>query len=667
MSDTDTNEAPSVDEPRADKAQDKGAEVVRWLKEIAKASDFEEKWRERADKVVKRYRDEREATEDGENRASQFNILYANTQVLKGQMYQRTPVPDVRRRFADKDPVGRQAALILQRALSYTNDSYDFDGVMSNVVEDALLPGRGVPIVKYKPTMSEDGQQVVYEETCAEYVEWKWFRMSPATRWGKVRWIAFGELLTRGELVKQFGEDAGSKCALDWHPKDKETEPDYARALVWMVWDKTSRKLIAVCKGYPDAPLLDVDDPLRLEGFWPIPKPLYAATETTCNMIPVPEYIQYQDLAIELDAVTERISKLVDALRRRGIYDSSQPELARLADAGDNQFIPAENFAALLEKGGIDKVFAELPIDRLAQVILSLYQQRDQIKGLLYEVTGISDIVRGNTKANETLGAQQLKAQYSGSRINTRQKEVAKLARDIMRLEAEIIAEHFSPETLKQMTGPELWFIEQNVPGLDGRPQMQKVDATEQIMQLLRDDKLRGFRVDIETDSTIQPHAEEEQKNRVEFLGAVTKYIAEVSPLVAQGAMPMDVAKEFLSFSARGFKVSPQLEEAIDKLGGDADEQKQGKARQQELQQAQQQAEMRKVNAEAEKAEAEARKVQIEVEILQQQLAMGAAPVAAQQVPGNVGVPQAPAGMQMLPQGSPMGIQQPAPMQGGVL
>src|SRR5690606_21718156 len=105
----------------------------------------------------------------------------------------------------------------------------------------------------------------------------------------------------------------------------------------------------------------------------------------------------------------------------------------------------------------------------------------------------------------------------------------------------------------------DLWMIEVNG---------KKVDATEQIMSLLRNDRLRGFRVDIETDSTVQPDAVEEQRNRVEFVMMVEKLIAGAGPALQSGLMPPDVLKEFISFGARGFKMSPQLEEALDKLGG---------------------------------------------------------------------------------------------------
>ena len=574
-----------------------------WLREIRMAGSHEEKWRKRARKVLERYRDE-EASEE-ETRTSKFNILFANTEVLRGVIYQKTPVPDVRRRFLEKDQTGREAATILQRALAFCIDSYDFDGVMSGIVEDYLLPGRGLGRVKYVPTfgpvmdqagqpvLDEAGQpqqQVVYEVVESDYVEWDMVRISPAKRWKKVRWVAFGELLTRDELVKQFGEQIGRACKLDWAPKDKEKDDDiFKRALVWTIWDKPSKKVYVVSAGLPDKPLKVLDDPLKLKDFFPCPEPIYAI-KNTGTMVPIPEYCQYQDQAIELDNLTARIEALTDALRRRGVYNGNYPELQKLANASDNEFIAVEKFSEMVEKGGIDKAMWEAPIDGIAAVILKLMEQREAVKQIIYEVTGLADVVRGVSHASETLGAQQLKARYANSRTGPRQKSVQNMARDLLRLKAEIIAEKFSPQTLAQMTGVDLAMNDQEKAAIQTQLQAaqaagQKVKPPakltkptwEQIMQVLRSDQLRGFRIDIETDSTVQPDAVEEQKNRVELLGAITSFVTGIGPAVQSGAVPMETAKELLSFGVRGFKVSPQLEDMLDSIG-DSDKEEQAPA-----------------------------------------------------------------------------------------
>lgn len=602
--------------------------TARWLREIELAGHHEKDWRKRGLKVIERYRDE---CNNKESANPKFNILYANTEVLRGVMYQKTPVPDVRRRFLDRDPAAREAAQALQRALSFTLDDYDLDTVMHGVVEDIVLPGRGLAKVRYVPVfgpmIGEDGlpvldengkpeKQVISETVESDYVEWDAVRISPAKRWSKVRWIAFRELLTRDELKSQFGQK-GAICKLTWTNKDKENDDEmFKRAIVWSIWDKKTKKVHVVSPGLPHERLSIVDDPLSLKDFWPCPRPVYAI-KTTNTMVPVPEYTQYQDQAIELDELTGRINVLVDALRRRGIYNATFPEIEKLANAGDNEFIPVENFSELVAGGTMDKQLWEAPIDKIAGVLVNLYKQREDVKQTIYEVTGLADIVRGVSVASETLGAQQMKARYANVRTGPRQKEIQRFVRDLYRLKAEIIAEKFSTQSLAEMSGIQLFKSDQEKQiiaaqvqqsGQKPPPELEerlKKPTWEQVSALLKNDKLRGFRIDIETDSTIEPDSTDEQKNRVELLSAITSFVQGVAPAVQSGALTMELAKELLSFGVRGFKVSPQIEAALDDIGEQPEKKQDPQVEAQNQQK--QQASMQVMQAGVDKAQAEAR------------------------------------------------------------
>lgn len=588
-----------------------------WLKELETATNGPEKqWREtRAPEVVRRYRDERDDKDADDTR---FNILYANTEVLKGVMYQRPPIPDVRRRWKEAEAVGRVAAEVLTRALTYAIDAYDFDHVMRQCVSDVLLPGRANAKVKYVPSfvkmdkeaepigydgdkpvyaetakadsagkMMESYEQLSYEEVRCDYVGYELFRISPCKTWSKVRWLAFGELLTREDCVREFGKEMGDQIKLDWSEKDKDNESSKderkQRALVWTIWNKADKRVYVICGGYPIAPLKQQDDPLKLTDFWPIPRPMYAI-QTSDSMVPVPEYTQYQDQAEELDLLTNRINVLTDALRRRGVYDGSMPELEELASAADNKFVPVTNYAALVEKGGLAAAFNELPIENLAKVILGLMEQREQVKQTIYEVEGIGDIIRGASDPNETAAAQGIKAQYAQTRIAPRQIEVQRFARDLLRLKAEVIAEHFSVQTLQQMTGLQLPTPEQKAmaqqqmqmaqmqaqqPGPDGQPQqppppdpkVQQMLGTptwDDVMALLKNEKLRGFIIDVETDSTIAANDQAEKQNVTEMLTALST--------LAQAPLPQDLIKALSLFTLRKFRASKELEELIENM-----------------------------------------------------------------------------------------------------
>jgi len=87
-----------------------------WKSQIVHATSQFKTWSDRVDKIVKRYRDDRDAAE---RLRSRYNILWSNVQVLKPSLYGRQAKPEVARRFMDSDPVARMASTILERVLDY--------------------------------------------------------------------------------------------------------------------------------------------------------------------------------------------------------------------------------------------------------------------------------------------------------------------------------------------------------------------------------------------------------------------------------------------------------------------------------------------------------------------------------------------------------------------
>ena len=133
-----------------------------WQREIDQADDYERDWRERGNRVVERYRDER-GTGVSAAVNNRFNILWANTETLRGALFARMAHPDVRRRFSDPNPAARQVAIALERALLYEMDVYDASLPVSAALEDYLLPGRGVVWVVYEPVIVKEKIKIKIE------------------------------------------------------------------------------------------------------------------------------------------------------------------------------------------------------------------------------------------------------------------------------------------------------------------------------------------------------------------------------------------------------------------------------------------------------------------------------------------------------------------------
>lgn len=523
-----------------------------WLEQLQRAERQEQNYRQKCHKIVQRYRDER----GDYDRQSRLNILWSNIQTMTPALYGSTPKPQIERRYKDADPFARQAAMVLERAVGTNLELGEFDNVMQRCVLDLLLVGRGIARIRYVPEIAtvpsaeESASYVAHERISCDYVYWEDFLHSPARSWQDVEWVAFRNYLSRKELEERFPDAID-----DFIPAiSKLNDGDVAMAIggkyaVWEIWHKPQKKVYWLLAGgdtKTSCVLEEQDDPLGLNDFFPCPQPLLATTSNE-QLVPVPDYLLYQDQAIELDILTSRIQSLAKMIRLRGLYDASLEPVQRLLaeGGGDGQLIPVDQWNALAQKGGVDAVIAWLPIERMVQVLGQLYQARDRVKNDLYEITGIADILRGSTIASETATAQQIKGRFATLRLSERQKNVARFGRDLVRLMTEAMAEHFSPETLSKMTG------------LEVIPAMQN---------LFRNDAIRNWRIGIETDSTIAVDEITEKQTRIEFLNAVTGFIKEVAPLVQAGALPLPIAKAMLLFGARGFKVGRELESALEML-----------------------------------------------------------------------------------------------------
>jgi len=498
-------------------------------------------------------------------------------------------------------------------------------------------------------TPGED-EQVASESVPVDYVDWEDFDTSPARTWPEVWWISKQVYMDRDELRARFkGKTKGGRLIadiipLDWTPEQSKGQSweswgaqanNGKKARIREIWDKRKRRVIWMAPSWNEALIEEIDDPLKLEGFWPVPRPLFAVM-TNNTLIPVPFPYEYQDQAIELDDLTARICALTKAIKAAGCYDASFDALKRMLEEGfENKLVPVDNWAEFSQKvqggGGVWL----LPMKDLIETLIRLYEAREQVKQVIYEITGISDIVRGQgSGAAKTATEQRIKGQFGSMRLNDLQAEVARFARDVLVIMGEIISEHFDPMTLYLVSGFEQYAKEQWPPeqapampsspmmGHNGGPPLPPVSpvpgpgmvppapgggvlppppgngaaggvatplmappgqlplpvdpamaAREKSMQmfaaavkLLRDDKLRGFRIDIETDSLIEPDQQQTQQARSEFLAAVGQFLAQAVPLGQTMPQFMPLLGRMLLFGVRGFRAGHDLEAAFEQL-----------------------------------------------------------------------------------------------------
>lgn len=577
----------------------------RWQTEITYAEQELKKFYERGEYAIKKYIDERDALNAD---AKFFNIFYANTNILESALYAQVPKPSVSRKYTDyRDQVARVAALVLERCLDQDlNDPSDtFDATMRQAVQDRLVSGLGTawlrletetedipkteggqvtndamgvdpgpkgddegfktPAAEADPTDLDPNavgvdiplKRIVQQRVAVDYVHWKDLLWSPCRVWSERRWVARKVYMDREQLEKRFGEK-GKLCALNYSVQptanDKygipstPTNEAIQKAIVYEIWDRCERKIIWYCEGSVD--LLDTkDDFLKLQSFEPCPAPMLANTSTS-NTTPRPDYYMIQDQYGELDLVNARISLLVSACKVVGIYNQGAAAIGNLLRGNENTMVPVENWAQFTEKGGTAGNIEWLPLEQVVTALQRLYEAREAIKGQIYELTGIADIVRGASKASETLGAQQIKAQFASVRIKKLQDEVARFASDILRIKAEIMAKHFEPDLLIRKSGITRTDNDEWVPSA---------------IALIQSEEGFEWRISIQSDSMAQADYAMEKQDRIEFMSAVSSFMGQALPMTIQMPETKPIIMGLLKWGIAGFKKADDIEGMIDK------------------------------------------------------------------------------------------------------
>lgn len=573
------------------------AEWGTWNERIAKQMRVYSDFCKTGHDIVERYRLERRRATNATNQGNMFwrdkyNILYSSTETMRPALYAKTPKPQVDPRQRDTtSQTAIMASMILESSLNYAIEEVNFDNPIKNAISDYLLPGLGMVWVRYDPEIMEgEGSEYVNSEGLAlDYVHYKDILTSEGRVWEDLWWIAKRVYFFKEQAKKRFGEQIANKLNYTHQKMDKSnnasekgsTPQGAQQAVIWEIWCKRTREVLWFSEDCPE--LLDKKvDPLKLKDFYPCPEPLRAVTVTE-TFTPTSFYSQYRQQAETLDTITSKIRILSKALRLVGVYDQSQEALSRLLTGDDNKMVGVENWAQFAGQGGMNGNVQFLPIQEVATVLSELYKQREIAKNEIYEITGFSDIVRGVSKASETLGAQEIKNQWAGGRLQMLQKEVQRFCRDILRIMAEIMAEQFSDESLALYSGfelPEITPEEQQAiqqsaaAALQGQPtqpppptqRQMAIEKFKEVVTFIRNEKLRCSRIDVETDSTLMPDEMAERKDRMDFLGAMGAFLQQAGPMAMQFPDMRGLLGALMMFTARTFNASRPIEKEFEQF-----------------------------------------------------------------------------------------------------
>jgi hypothetical protein len=543
----------------------------RWGTEIEASSQELRKFHDEARRINQRYLDKRDTYGKDESRV---NLFWSTMKVLLSMLYARPPKADVSRTFLDfEDDVARVAGTMLQRILNrgFDENVSAWDAAVRQGIEDWLVCGMGQIWLRYEvqteaymvpaeldpmtgdvlvPEM--ESERIVEEDAPCDYIFWEDFFWSPARTWNEVRWVARRVFMTKDQLKERFGEEIASVVPLQRQNRsvnDQSVKYDpWSKAEVFEIWCKENKKVYWYARG-ADV-ILDVkEDPLQLEGFFPCPKPL-AANVTSSNFMPRADYIFAQDQFSELDEINTRITWLTRAAKVVGVYDKSAEGVQRMFQQGaENQLIPVDNWALFAERGGVKGQVDWMPIDQVVNAIERLRQYRQDKVMQIYEVLGISDVMRGSSRASETATAQQLKAQFGSTRVQLMQFYIADWISQALRIKAEIICKHWQPETIVRRSN------------IERTPDAQ---LAPQAIQLLKAEEMREYRITVEADSMAAMDWAAERDAAVQFMQGLGAFISQTAPMAQQVPEAGPYLLRMMQWAVSKFRVSTQIESILD-------------------------------------------------------------------------------------------------------
>ncbi len=541
-----------------------------------------------------------------------YPIFWANIQTLKPLVYSNLPLADIRRRYASKDAVARLSCILLERSTNFFTETGKLSDKLLGVRDSGLIRGLGNLKVRLVTEIVETesfGEQEASKRIEYDYVDHNSFLCNPATTEDMIRWKAYLHHMDKYEIKSRFGKKIAenikfTKSVTNYGATTTNCDDAaHKRAEVWEIWHKDTGKVIFWSDGYTDALLSEEDDTYNLEGFFPSPPSLNFGRVTT-STLPIPPFRMYKTQAQELNNVCARIQDIINQIKAGGLYNAviEQSSIENHLNNDSGEFSPIKIDPSV----DINKLIYNKDIQSLAAVLQVLRSEKEEIINDIRDITGISDIVRGTSIASETATAQKIKGNFAISRIQPYQEEMSRFIRDIIRITAELVAENYSGEELAQISGMRILeqaetnrkineiIVSKNLSPeeakqvkqvmLDEQDKVIKLEmaVTDEMLaavdKMLKDDKLRGYAIDIESETTVQVDSDKLKQERIEFLNVMSGFIQQYAPLVQGGLIPREAFTAILGFVSRPFKVGRELEEAFEMMGEQPQEEEQPQA-----------------------------------------------------------------------------------------
>ncbi len=506
-------------------------EAVReWLDKLTHAEQVYQPYYELVKKTREAYRATQAQDIYGDMGTGAYNIFWSGIETQKPFLYFKRPQPYIERINKLANPVERLACKILERVLEWNLTQFDFDSVVKYARNDYLISGCGLLFETYCPTfqsvsIQDDKTLDVIDKECVEthYVDPCYFLADTdhVGVWEDVTWIAKKIFLNTHDVLQHFGQQAVDLLRLRLDGDDSR------HICLYEVWDKTTRRIYWISPSSPDAFIKVADDPFHLTGFFPCPKPIFA-TLSNDSLIPVPDYAMIRQMMNELNGITDRMRLTLQAIKVSGVYDNAFHRLADIFEK-DVTLVSLSEFDKLKEAGGIRGVIDFVPIEQYVTALEQLARRREDVIQRIFEITGVSDIMRGNSNAQDTATAVEKKTNFGTLRNQERQNDMQRFIADLYRLKAEMICACFSAENLAQ-------FVD-NTEGYSA-------EMIDKAVHLLKSEKLRGMLIHVESTGVV--NADKEIMKTLNCIQTITQLVKDAVPTVSAQPLLLPLYRQMI-------------------------------------------------------------------------------------------------------------------------
>src|SRR4029077_11485152 len=177
-----------------------------WLNLLQESEDAFEDWNAHCDKIDRQYASNERLSSVSRNR--EFQMFWANAEVIKPAIYARPPIPVVMPKFQDRRPVYQAASEVLERCAVVAFDLAHIYDCLKLIRDDVALIGRGVAWCRYEAGGGDSYYD--FEKVCIDYKHRRDFLHSISRCWYEVTWVAAASYLTRSQARERFHEHSGN-------------------------------------------------------------------------------------------------------------------------------------------------------------------------------------------------------------------------------------------------------------------------------------------------------------------------------------------------------------------------------------------------------------------------------------------------------------------------